>query len=160
MQLTHIWVSLVLIRWTWALLAHPLLENFRGNMTCWGSLDSPPWSLQMTPGDCFFNILTSYILFRNDSSVFQMRRFSIMAWQRILTGSLCSVPHSRAFFIRYGLHLPTPASQSVPPHPPSPLATTGLFSVSVSLSVPQIGSFLSYFRFHICMIPYGICLST
>ena len=48
-----------------------------------------------------FNILISYILFRNGSSVFQMSQFSIMAWQRILTGSLCSVLHSRALFIRY-----------------------------------------------------------
>ena len=68
-----------------------------------------------------FNILISYILFRNGLSIFQMSQFSITAWQRILTGSLCSVPHSRALFIRYvcnGWHLPTPASQSVPPHPP------------------------------------------
>ena len=42
---------------------------------------------------------------------------------------------------------------------PYPLVTIILFSVSVTLFVFQISSFVSFFRFYIQAIPYDICLS-
>ena len=55
------------------------------------------------------------------------------------------------------LHLAPPNSQSTPSLPASPLATTSLRSVSLSLLCRW--SFVPYFRFHIKVISYGVCLS-
>ena len=57
------------------------------------------------------------------------------------------------------LHLLITKSQFVSLPTPDPVATTGLFSVCQFLSVLQIGSFVPYFRFHIQVTSFGICLS-
>ena len=49
------------------------------------------------------------------------------------------------------LHLLTPNSQSFPPVLPSSLATGSLFSMSVTLFLSWISSFVSYFRFYILL---------
>ena len=72
------------------------------------------------------------------------------------------VVYNRTLFIYSiynSLHLLIPNSQFIPPPPLFPLATTSPFSMSFeSVSVSQINSFASYFRFHIQVI-YGICFS-
>ena len=57
------------------------------------------------------------------------------------------------------LHLLTSNFPSIPSPAPSSLATTSLFSMSESLSVLHIGSFVPYFRFHVEVVSHGICLS-
>ena len=57
--------------------------------------------------------------------------------------------HSRTLlFIHFSLPLLIPNSQSIPPALPSPLATSSLFSMSVSLFLFCRSSFVSYSRFH------------
>ena len=76
--------------------------------------------------------------------------FSIMTYARILDTVPCAMQD--LFFIHYkrnSLHMLTPDSQSTPLSRPSkPLATTGLFSMSVSLSVLWIGSLFKYWNMH------------
>ena len=55
----------------------------------------------------------------------------------------------------YNLTLLTPDSQSIPLPPPSFLVTASLSSMPVL----QRGLYVPYFRFHISVISYGICLS-
>ena len=73
--------------------------------------------------DSFIHIYTSFLIF-----------FSIMVYHRIL--SRVPVLYSKALLfihpIYNSLHLLTPNSQSTPPHPPSSLASTSRFSMSVS----------------------------
>ena len=57
------------------------------------------------------------------------------------------------------LHLLTLNYPSILSTTPFSLATTSLFSMSVSLSVLQIGSFVPYFRLHIEVVPHAFCFS-
>ena len=57
------------------------------------------------------------------------------------------------------LHLLTLNSPSILSTSPFSLATPSLFSMSVSLSVLQIGSFVPYFRLHIEVVPHAFCFS-
>ena len=63
--------------------------------------------------------------------------FSIMVYPRILNIVPCATSRTLLFIhsMCNSLHLLTPNSQSIPPPHPSPLATTSLFSMSVSLTL-------------------------
>ena len=56
-------------------------------------------------------------------------------------------------------HLLTLNSQSIPLLPPFTLETKYFLYVCESVPVLKIGSFVPYFRFHVYVISYGICLS-
>ena len=85
----------------------------------------------------------------------QFHIFSIMVYHRILNMVLCAMQDLVVIHSIYNsLHLVTPTSQSIPALVPSFLPTQSVLCVCESVSISWIGAFVSYFRFHIQVIPY------
>ena len=85
--------------------------------------------------------------------------FSIVVYLRILNVAPCTMQYSRTLFIYpiyngNNLHMLISSSHSILP----PRQSQVCF-VCESVSVWQICSFVSYFRFHREVVSYGICLS-
>ena len=105
----------------------------------------------------------SFWCIASDSVIYSFP-YSIPLW--FITGYWTQLPvlYNRTLLfihsIYNSLYLLVPNSQSNPPLPPLPLGNhKSVFYAFETASVSYISSFVPYFRFHIWVISYSICLS-